>query len=234
MAKARFHQHAFWVYGVIVGLAIKEALSAVLPHLLEYFRTPPASAFASISEAWKLLVFLIAIVRFYIGSGLYFTEYHSDEVVKSEVNNDGNNDAATTIKSTVASNASVEGGYVTDFLSGVLHFILFFAWSLSINLAPRPEQRFPFTVFEIVLGVVLLYDLVWWLVCRGARSKTQVRYWALANLATFVLVLVVHLLAFCVFRASIPLAEGLALIPVFGISIFDILGMAKASEVEEA
>ena len=110
MAKPVLHQHAFWVYGVIVGLALKEALSTVLPHLLGFLTDLPQSPFAYLWEVWKLTVFLTLIIQFYLGSAVYFNRHHNlDSETLSE-------------------------GYVPDFLAGLIHFILFFAWSLTFKV----------------------------------------------------------------------------------------------------
>lgn len=203
MAKPALHLHALWIYGVIVGLAIKEALTSVLPDLLLFFQTPPASLFDSASEAWKFFVFLILIIRFYLGAAVYFSEYHDKgERLGTE--------------------------YVTDFLTGLLHFIFFFALALSLDLAPASSEQEPLlTAFEILLGIILLYDLLWWSMCRGGDRADQVKYWAFVNSGTFILALLVHLVAAAFFDAGLMLAEGLALVPVFAVSIIDILEIAK-------
>lgn len=205
MAKPILHQHAFWVYGVIVGLAIKESLAAALPGLLGLLTNPPNSLFASVPDAWKLLIFLIVIVRFYLGSAVYFHEHH---------NVDG----------------ELSTGYVTDFLSGIIHFILFFAWSLTYKISAPANHPFAPTAYETMLAIILLYDFLWWAICRGTARSSKVKYWAITNLVTVLISVVIHLIATAA-DALPSVAEGLTLIPVLVMSVVDLVGLAKDEEL---
>src|SRR6478672_10322850 len=92
------HTHALWIYGVIVGLAIREALTHVMPlalvppsaaplldqltpelkklaQVLQYHPPPPATG-QLILIGIRLVVFLVMVVRFYFGSVQYFTTMH--------------------------------------------------------------------------------------------------------------------------------------------------------------
>jgi len=64
------HKHAFWLYGVIVGLAVKEALVSTVPDIL----TPTEPKWESIIDFSRLVVFVFFITRFYLGSAYFFEE----------------------------------------------------------------------------------------------------------------------------------------------------------------
>src|SRR6185295_4348586 len=89
------HKHAFWLFGVLVGLAIKDALEATVPHLVEFSHikdllTPlqllqPQSGDGLYPDLARLVLFLILIVRFYLGSVFYFGDVYGDEDHPQEV-----------------------------------------------------------------------------------------------------------------------------------------------------
>ena len=54
-------RHSFWLYGVIVGLAIKDALETVVRHLIS---PPPGLLHDALLESTRLVVFLITIIQF--------------------------------------------------------------------------------------------------------------------------------------------------------------------------
>jgi len=205
VGKPVLHQHAFWVYGVIVGLAVKEALSSVLPNLLTFIANPPDAPFTSAADGWKLVVFLVVTIRFYLGSAVFFHSHHNVET------------------------NHLTRGYVTDFLSGVMHFILFFAWSLTFKVSPSTKHEFVPTAYETLLAIILLYDFLWWAICRGTKGAAQVRYWSFVNLATVVVATVIHLISVAA-NALQTVSEGITLLPVFFASIADIVGMAKGEQ----
>ncbi len=152
-------------------------------------------------EAWRLLLVIIVIVRFYLGSTYYFARYHQQ--AKSPY-------------------------YAIDLFSGIVHFVLFYAWSITVTLSPPPT--YSFSLFELLLFAVLLYDLAWLLFCRQQRRE-QVRYWATINGATFVSILAIHLILQHVINTDLRTAEGLALIPLLFVSLIDIKGMAEDREI---
>src|SRR2546427_5006989 len=83
------HKHAFWLFGVLVGLAIKDALEATIPHLVDFahiqeFLTAqqlrqPQAYYSFYPDLARLVLFLILIVRFYVGSTYYFGDVYGDE-----------------------------------------------------------------------------------------------------------------------------------------------------------
>lgn len=55
------HKNAFWIYGVVVGLVIREPLSCVVPDLIQRGMT---GRFVQL-EVWRTALFPVLIVRFY-------------------------------------------------------------------------------------------------------------------------------------------------------------------------
>src|SRR5258708_36586817 len=102
-------KQSFWLYGVIVGLAIKESLETVVRHLIS---PPPGLLHDTLPESSRLLVFLFLIIQFYLGAVWYFDEvYENPETAKDYT----------------------DKNYAVDFLFGLIHFLFFFAWALSID-----------------------------------------------------------------------------------------------------
>jgi hypothetical protein len=119
------HKHAFWLYGVIVGLAIKESLIGVLPQ----FFSKTARPYEHLLEGVRLFVFLILITRFYLGAVKYFDDaYACGEADSYKTKN-----------------------YLIDFLIGFFHFLFFFALAISIDVHERPERLFPLLLIGILV-----------------------------------------------------------------------------------
>jgi hypothetical protein len=154
------HNHAFWVYGVIVGLAIREALVKVIA-------VPLSDSQAAIHSGWmaavRLIVFLAMIIRFYLGSAIYFDDVYCSEGADQRYRTKN---------------------YGFDFLLGLIHFILFFSWSETIVDGARFAHGL--CGFLVVLGVILLYDLLWWGINAKNSSAVKIRVWAILNALTFV------------------------------------------------
>jgi hypothetical protein len=151
------HSHAFWVYGVIVGLAIRESLIKVI--------AAPFSAAPQTQDIWlgavRLLIFLGMIMRFYVGSAIYFEEVYcgpkADEDYPTK-------------------------NYGIDFLLGFIHFILFFGWSETITGSEHFAHGL--SGFLFLLGVILLYDLLWWALSYKYSTSRTIRIWAVLNAVT--------------------------------------------------
>jgi len=71
----RLHSQVFFLYGVVVGLAIREALVRVGPDLV-LFLSPKIQPRHLYLEALRLVVFFLAITTFYIGSHVFFDKVH--------------------------------------------------------------------------------------------------------------------------------------------------------------
>jgi hypothetical protein len=190
------HKHAFWLYGVIVGLAIREALTKNVPHIIS---PPEGPWWATAQDGVRLLLFLILIVRFYLGSAYYFEEAH------------------------VAPGATAfsKKNYFVDFLFGLAHFIIFFGWGLSIDFHSGHNYYF-------LLGLlgILLYDVVWFWLCRKYETRHLIKLWVALNVFTVIISLLFFLIMKLV-TDNHALMEVVALIPVFVFSIIDIVELTS-------
>lgn len=91
--------------------------------------------------------------------------------------------------------------YGSDFLIGIVHFILFFAWAVTIDVHPKTAvnpsvaaeavstsvSTIPLGLFPVILGFILIYDAVWYLACREYDTRRFIKRWMIINLATFVI-----------------------------------------------
>jgi hypothetical protein len=123
MTNEGIHRHAFWVFGVIVGLAIQQVLTDLVPHL---FAPPHETFFFEFHEGVRLFLFLIMITRFYLGSAQFFEDAHATEKYQRR-------------------------SYPMDFLFGFFHFIIFFVWAVSINPHKMPPELFRWMLW-VILG----------------------------------------------------------------------------------
>ncbi len=189
------HRHAFWVYGVIVGLAIDKALSGLIPHI---FTLPNDEPWPFLPEAARFVVFIILIVRFYLGSALYFNDaYLSDE----------------------ATNLYPRKSYALDFLFGFAHFLFFYALGVSIEIHNKPNGIFP-----VLLVVILAYDLLWFLASGDNDTRHLIKMWAFVNLITLLVSLVCYLVVNRLGYNALR-AEESAFIPIVIVSIIDFAEM---------
>jgi hypothetical protein len=183
----RLNTSAFFLFGVIVGLSIREALVRISPHLL---LPSDVVGWQVRLEALRLVVFLFTIVCFYFGASHYFDKVY--------VNDDT---AAKFIKKS----------YGLDFASALVHFLIFFGWGTTAT----DHSRFswgggPFLLF---LGAVLLYDLVWLLANRKNDSVQEIKIWTFMACAVSALAGLVFFLVRAI-SANDVIAEAFALIIV--------------------
>ena len=156
----RLHNHAFYLYGVIVGLAIREALVDTGPHVFIPSNVAPWKIHL---EALRLIVFLATIGCFYFGAGVYFDKVHLGE------------------SSTNYSKKS----YGLDFVMGLIHFLFFFAWALTLTNHSRNSLGIsPFYGF---LSAVFLYDLVWLIANIRFDAAHEIKMWAVMCLIVWCL-----------------------------------------------
>jgi hypothetical protein len=219
MAEDKIHPHAFWLYGVIVALAIKSALESVFPHifsLLEGEKWWP--------EALRLFVFLTLAIRLYLRAAEFFDSNYpgQDQSLKhsvsaaevsrfpdspiqgAQVQSLGQHIPATTSQS----------GYAVDFIFGFAHFLFFYGLAMSLDVHGRSEWP-----FRVLLIVTLLYDLVWvWF----SQKRKMIRKWAVLNTLTVLIASVGYLIPD---RLSIGshYCEAIALITVFAFSCVDMV-----------
>jgi hypothetical protein len=62
----RLNDRAFFLYGVIVGLSIREAIVRVIPNIMM-----GVEAWKARLEALRLIIYLLTITCFYFGAGVF-------------------------------------------------------------------------------------------------------------------------------------------------------------------
>lgn len=190
------NKQAFWLFGVIVGLAIKEGLVAVFPHIF----ASDNNRLESLLEGARFLVFFILITRFYLGSVYYFEEayFRADAAARYPRRN-----------------------FMSDFIFGLIHFLFLSGLSRAIELhyGNPPVLLLP-SVYPIILSLVLLYDWLWYLASRRYDTDKIILRWAILNLASWLAAVLIYF--GCLAWRGVLVAELLAFIPVLFISCIDI------------
>jgi hypothetical protein len=212
-AEKSIHRHAFWLYGVLVGVAIKEALETGVSHLVNPDRLThdlthlqvainfPDSQVGLGPEIIRITVFLVLIVRFYLGSAFFFGAAYESET---------------------AGEIFPITNYAADFIFGFIHFVSFVILALLIDIHITPIHNFPYLV-----GFILIYDIFW---CASSFRRSTVKlivWWMLVNVVTALSGAVIYLIL--EFRyGNVLMAEKYAFCLVIIVSLLDIgLMMAK-------
>jgi hypothetical protein len=200
----KIHTQSFWVYGVIVGLAIREALSRTIPGIVS--SNPDPGWFVRL-ETWRLLIFLTMIIRFYLGSSLFFNKAYIDPVSSPKFQ---------------------KKSYGLDFICGLVIFMIFFGWSITIGDKTRLSHGM--SNFLLLLTVILAYDFVWFIVNLRYDTVHSIKLWMAINILTFVFAAVIFF-AIREIRSNDVLAEELAFIPVALFSYGDFVEMISNNRV---
>ena len=171
----RYHNHAFWIYGVIVALAIREALSTVIPHTIpllaqNQIASQPEPKNQLMLEAIRLVLFLAMTIRFYLGSCRYFDQVYCADDSKLKF---------------------PRANYSMDFVLGLLHFLLFFTWSET--LITHDRLRHGLSGFLLIMGMILGFDVFWLLLSWGYDTRTMIGRWAFVNAITLLVAIVIAL-----------------------------------------
>ena len=185
------HKQAFWLYGVIVGLAIKEGVVAVVPHIFDY-KTDDLESWV---EAARFFIFFVLIARYYLGAVLFFEEAHFSS--KTRV-------------------GYPKKSFMMDFIVGLFHFLFFAALSRSIDI-----KNTPLRLFDVLIGLILLYDSFWYRLSRGLDTREIMKSWMVINNTTFIVSLAIYLPIKLTWGNHIH-AELWALIPIAVVSLIDI------------
>lgn len=182
------------MFGVIVALAVREPLIHVVPDVLDKGLTDWRVQL----EVWRFALFLLMILRFHLGSGMYFDEVYFRESTASEYH---------------------AKSYAVDFLSGLSHFLIAFAWSITVV---RHERLFGEVSYYIVgLMAMLLYDNLWCLTSRQYDTKKLIYHWMQINNITALCCI----LLYGVSRAAQfdpVLSEHITMLPAFVAALRDI------------
>lgn len=205
------HKHAFWLYGVIVGLAIKAALETTVSHFINPDKLEhelrliglgisfPDSEIGLLPEAIRLTVFLVLIVRFYFGSAFYFGAAYESASCETDY---------------------PTSNYGIDFIFGFFHFISFVVLALMIDIHTAPIWWFP-----ALVCFILVYDGVWYLSSMGQSTREMIFWWMVMNLLNASISAALY---FALRGAAGPIAaERWALSLVILISFIDIGMMMK-------
>lgn len=194
----QLHKDAFWVYGVIVGLAIREVLSHVVPDFISRGWTDWWVQL----EVWRSLVFVLIVIQFYLGSSLYFSKVYFRRQSATQF---------------------VKRSYPIDFLCGLVHFLVFFVWSITSYHVERARNEVSY--FTIALAVVLLYDNVWYIASELANLDTtnEIKPWRDTNHLAFIACLVVYLLVRLAFGMDPVFTEHMILYPAAILGAWDLL-----------
>ncbi len=217
-----FCKHAVWLFGVLVGLAIKEAITRVAPHLLVIGSEPWPQA---IVEMMRLVVFGVMIVRHYLGAAHMFDNVHAEQL-DPVVNADG------TISIHERERVRIAGRqFGVDFFAGLLHFTAFSVLALTLELhsqsgvdAHLPSER----VFRFVLMFILCYDVAW-IVTRPGPHPRELKIWTLINFFTAI----VYAASFWYMMrrwASSLRAEVIPDLFVVAVSVIDIATLTMGTE----
>lgn len=172
---AGFCKHAVWLFGVLVGLAIKEAITRVVPHLLILSDGNRTLGI----EALRLLIFGLMIVRHYLGAAFVFDSIHTKELEPKTV--PAAEQATEDQRLKLARRQ-----FGVDFFAGLLHFTLFSAWSLTIethHVGPSTDPMPSAFAFQGILLFILFYD-VFWLAARPRPYPRHLKFWTTINVLT--------------------------------------------------
>jgi hypothetical protein len=187
----RLHGQMFFLYGAVVGLAIREALVRVGPGLVN-FLSSPIEPWKIRLEFFRLVIFFLAISTFYIGAVFFFDRVHvGDEAEKTYP----------------------RSNYFYDFWFGLIHFVLFFLCAITINDFLRVKSGL--SLFLIYLAIIFLYDLWWLFINRKQDSFEEIKVWAWSSAVAVFLAGVAFLFAKHVFGRDDVVAEDASL-GVFG------------------
>jgi hypothetical protein len=189
----RLHSHSFYLFGVVVGLSIREALvrtgsDLFLPTKVEIWKVH--------LEALRLIIFLLTITCFYFGAGVFFDKIYI------------NPETATRYQ---------RKNYGLDFSFGLIHFLAFFAWALSINDYSR-SPKWGVSPFLGFLSAIFLYDLAWLFISYRYDSFDEIKLWAEWCAGTFFLASFVFIVVKFLFSKDDVFAEEMSFL-VYGLYI---------------
>lgn len=128
---SELQKQALWLFGVLVGLAIKEAITDVYDDILN--RNEP---WGGLLEATRLVLFFVVILRFYLGAIQYFNAAYSPSVASTDL---------------------LKKRFGTDFVFGLMHFTMFCFWGLSATVLDHRWALFPTLLAAVLLYDIVWY-----------------------------------------------------------------------------
>jgi hypothetical protein len=200
------YKHAFWLYGVVIGLAIKDAIDSVVPHWInlsadvERAVHPPHGLYL---EILRLFTFLFLAIRFYLGSAYYFGVVHESDGGSENFSN---------------------RSFGSDFVLGFLHFLGFVFLALTIKVHIGQPMR----LFPLGIAYVLGYDVAWFLYSWASKLDTRrkIKWWAIINGGVAVICVALYLSVEKITGNSLR-AEIWTLWLVFMVTLLDIGWMMR-------
>lgn len=219
-------KEALWLFGIMVGLALKEALTSVMPHLID---PPDGFRINHLEELWRLLVFIVLAVRFYFGSAVYFHEAYARIHPLPE----GSKPDAE------PANRYSDKSFGTDFIFGFFHFVLFAITSLTlVNHTISFGKHDVLRQFSFIglICFILIYDVGWLLINKSNSTYHLIKQWAVLNMVTVMATVSIFTGYFVVCTIfAIPFnffaAEALALLAVFIASSVDIIELIMGKTI---
>jgi hypothetical protein len=184
----RLHNHAFYLFSVVVGLAIREVLARTGPDL---FLPNHAERWQVHLEALRLITFLLTIGCFYFGAGVYFDKTHINRETECHY---------------------AKKNYGLDFAAGLIHFLAFFAWAITINDFSR-TPKWGISPFWGFLTVVITYDVAWLIANLKYDTVQEIKLWALGCVVAFFFSSAVFVILKFVFLTDPVVAEEWCFVP---------------------
>jgi hypothetical protein len=162
-------RNAFWAYGVILALAVREVLTGVSNSVFARHIFDPTVQL----EVWRSLIFILMIVRYYMGVNLYFDEVYFDPAGRTRFQ---------------------KTSYPIDFISGLVLFLIFFVAAVTLTHHDLILKVFPAFLFDLIL--IKLYSMIWFGAARLSKLDTAVRVgqWMNYNNACVVVTCLVYFL----------------------------------------
>jgi hypothetical protein len=199
--------HVLWFFGLLVGLAIEQALVRSVPHLIF---APRDTAGQTASETFRLIVFLTIVCRFFWGAVLFFNESYLS------ANRQGD---------------TPRRHFAWDFLTGFLHFLIIFFWAFTIPVHTRDGVVAPAQwLFLAVLSTILLYDLPWKVLTWRWPSE-RINLWCVLNAFTVITAGFAYLMiAHPAVNGNAVTAEAAALVIVMIASVLDLVELATGGK----
>jgi hypothetical protein len=192
MRHAELRVQSAWLYGIIVGLSIREALSGTIPQIIS--PKHDVAGWVIMLAVVRLVIFLVTIIRFYLGSVSYFSEIHVEP----------------------------QSFYGMDFLTGTVHFVMFFGWATTLSDL-RHREASGVSHFGALGAAILLYDIVWLAVSWKSPNRKDVMPWTIINAATTCLCALVFFPHW--WHLDAVFKEQAALIVVGTVGLIDIAGI---------
>lgn len=202
MSRNELRRHCLWLYGIIVGLAIREAIVRVLPH---FTAKDFLFDWHALLEVLRLAVFLLVITRFYFGAAVVFRQIGPGESFPTK--NDG-----------------------VDLLAGLVHFLLFFGWATTIDGRTGTTWLLSTSPYLVFMGLVLVYDLFWWLMGLGRDHVEKLRLWMVLNVITLGACILIHLVGLRLQIDQMALEE-ICFFPVIAVSLIDVSEVLTGKEI---